>query len=302
MALVYFGDGFVDESDARIPITTHALHYGTAVFEGIRSYGDGSGAAIFRPREHFERLLRNAALLEMLPRWSAADLTGLTVELLQRNRFLDDRYIRPLIYKTSQTIGAGLPAGEALAILAVPMPRGPVLRPPARATWSSWRRFPAESCPAGAKITGLYVNSSLAKAEAIARGYDQPILLNIAGDVAEGYGANLFVVKGARVMTPPVNAGILGGITRDALLAFLRAQPDLEVALDPVAPADVEAADELFLCGTGMEIQPLGSLDGKPVGDGSGHGPVLRRTAEWYRRAVTGAAPGVPAGWLATLS
>ena len=302
MALVYFGDGFVDESEARIPITTHALHYGTAVFEGIRSYGDGTRSAIFRPREHFERLLRNAALLEMPPRWSPADLTALTIELLQRNRFFDDRYIRPLIYKTSQTIGAGLPAGEALAIVAVPMPRGPVLRPAARATWSHWRRFPAAACPAGAKITGLYVNSSLAKAEAIARGYDQPILLNTAGDVAEGYGANLFVVKGTRVLTPPVSAGILGGITRDALLTFLQSQQDLTVSLDPLAPGDVETADEVFLCGTGMEILPLGTLDDRPIGDGSGHGPVLRRTAEWYRGAVTGTTAGVPAEWLATLS
>src|SRR5512140_562761 len=103
MALVYFGGDFVDETEARIPITTHALHYGTAVFEGIRSYGDGAEAALFRPDDHHERLLRNAAWLEMAPRWDAPRLTELTLELLRRNGFRDDRYVRPLVYKTAQS-------------------------------------------------------------------------------------------------------------------------------------------------------------------------------------------------------
>lgn len=297
MAIVYFGNGFVDEADARIPITTHALHYGTAVFEGIRSYGDGMSAALFRPHDHYERLLRNAAWLEMKPRWDSAALTNLTIELLRRNRFFDDRYIRPLMYKTSQTIGAGLPDGDALAIVTVPMPRGPVLRPAARATWSKWRRFPAAACPAGAKITGLYVNSSLARADGLARGYDQPILLNMAGDVAEGYGANIFVVHGHHVATPPLEADILGGITRDALLRFFGEQSDVSVSTDPLSPADLLRADEVFLCGTGMEIQPIREIEGRTIGDGTGHGPHLRRAANWYRRIVAGEA-NTPTGWL----
>ena len=289
MSIVFFGDRFVDEGEARVPITTHAIHYGTAVFEGIRSYGDGTAAAIFRPREHFERLLRNAAWLEMRVPWEAAALTDLTRELLHRNRYFDDRYIRPLIYKTSTTIGAGLPPGDALAIMAVSMPRGPVVRPAASAGYSRWHRFPPGTCPTGAKITGLYVNSSMARADVLARGFSQAITLNEAGGVAEGYGANLFVVDGATVRTPPADADILPGITRATLLSFLRAQPDLQVSESRLTPDQLANANEVFLCGTGMEIQPIGSIEGAAVGDGSGRGPVVSRVAAWYRSVVTGA-------------
>ena len=295
MSIVFFGDRFVDEADARVPMTTHALHYGTAVFEDIRSYGDGSRATLFRPREHFERLLRNAAWLEMRVPWDAAALTDLTCELLRRNGYFDDRYIRPLVYKTSTTIGAGLPEGEALAIVAVPMPRGAVLRPAATAGFSRWHRFPATTCPTGAKITGLYVNSSMARADVIARGFAQAVTLNDRGEVAEGYGANLFVVHGSAVRTPPADADILPGITRATLLSFLRAQPDLAVSESPLRPDELARADEVFLCGTGMEIQPIGSLEGVMIGDGSGRGPVVSRVAAWYRSVVTGAEAADPA-------
>jgi branched-chain amino acid aminotransferase len=297
MAWVYFGDRFVDESEARVPITTHALHYGTAVFEGIRSYGDGQSASIFRPGDHYERLLRNAAWLEAKPAWEARTLTDLTIELLRRNGFYDDRYIRPLIYKTSTTIGAGLPAGDALAIMAVPMARGEVLRAPLTAGFSRWRRFPAASCPVGAKITGLYINSSLARADALARGFGQAITLNLRDEVAEGYGANLFVVRGRAVLTPPADADILPGITRHTLLTYLRAQTDLEVREATVRPDDIAKADEVFLCGSGMEIQPISRVEGTVVGNGSGRGPVVSRVAAWYRDLVTGRVPGEP-GWL----
>jgi branched-chain amino acid aminotransferase len=301
MAIVYFKDGFVDEAEANIPITTHALHYGTAVFEGIRAYGDGTRSAIFRPLEHNERLLRNAAWLEMAPRFSAAELTELTVELLRRNQFLDDRYIRPLLFKSAQVIGAGLPKGDALAIMAVPMPRGTVPRPATSGTWSRWRRFSGASCPAGAKITGLYVNSSLARAEAISRGFDQPILLNASGEVAEGYGANIFVVIGSRVVTPPAEADILPGITRDTLMRYFDSRRDLTMSVEPVAPALVARADEIFLCGTGIEILPISTFEGQPIGDGSGRAPIAEGAARWYRDVVTGAAD-VPEGWLVPVS
>ncbi len=294
---VFFKDGFVDESEAKVPVTTHAMHYGTAVFEGIRAYGDGTRSAIFRPIEHYERLLRNAALLEMEVRYSAAELTELTVELLQRNRYLDDRYIRPLIFKSAQVIGAGLPKGDTLAIMTVPMPRGAAPRPPVTATWSKWRRFSRASCPAGAKIAGLYVNSSLAKAEALSRGYDQPILLNAAGDAAEGYGANVFFVSGTKVMTPPADADILPGITRETLLGYFAGRRDLSVSTDPIPPEIVSTADEIFFCGTGLEILPIGSFEGRPIGDGTGRGPVTVDVARWYRDVVTGVV-AVPAGWL----
>lgn len=294
MALVYFQDRFVDEAEAHVPVSTHALHYGTAVFEGIRSYGDGTTAAVFRPREHYERLLRNARLIDAASPHSVDALCDLTVELLRRNRFLDDRYIRPLLYKSSQTIGAGLPAGDALAIFTVPMPRGPVPRPAATATWSRWSRFPRSACPAGAKITGLYINSSLARAEAQSRGFDQPLLLTTSGELAEGYGANVFAVFGTRVITPPASAELLPGLTRDTLIQYLRTQTDLTIAEESVRPDDLAGADEVFLCGTGLEIVPLASLDGRPFGNPAM--PVMTRVSRWYRGVVDGTADA-PAGW-----
>ena len=297
MALVYFANDFVDESEARIPITTHALHYGTAAFEGIRSYGDGTRAWIFRPHEHYERLLRNASLLEMEMSWTADQLVDLTINLLKRNRFFDDRYIRPIIFKNAQRIGAGLPPGETLAIIAQDMPRGPIPRPAIRATWSKWRRFPAAACPPGAKITGLYVNSSLARAEAVARGYDQPILLTVDGDVAEGYGANLFAVFGNRIVTPPPESDILLGITRDTLIQYFTSRSDLEVAVETIKPETLETADEVFFCGSGMEILPVREIEGRSIGDGQRAGPVTLAAIDWYREVVTGVT-GRDSGWL----
>lgn len=301
MALVYFENDFVEETEARIPITTHALHYGTAVFEGIRAYGDGVRSALFRPGDHYERFLRNAAWLDMKPRWSAADLTDLTVELLRRNGFRDDRYIRPILYKASQTIGAGLPDGDALAIITVPMPRGPVPRAAASATWSRWRRSPAAACPAGAKITGLYVNSSLARADALARGFDQPILLTTTGQVAEGYGANLFAVFGRRVVTPPAEADILPGITRDTLLRFVESQADLSMSEESIEPDRLAQATEVFFCGTGMEIVPVSRIGDQPIDREPGGADVTGRAARWYRQVVTGATTVAP-DWLVSVT
>ncbi len=291
MAIVYFDGQFVDESSAQIPITTHALHYGTAVFEGIRSYGDGSRARIFRAREHYERLLRNAVLLDMQVSHSVEELIALSVELLRFNLYFDDRYLRPLIFKNAQKIGAGLPEGETLAILAQTMPHAPASRNAIRATWSKWRRFPAAACPAGAKITGLYVNSSLARAEALARGYDQPIMLTMSGDVAEGYGANLFAIFGNRVVTPPPEADILPGITRDTLIQYFKLHPDLTMSVEPITPDQLQTANEVFFCGTGMEILPVGEIEGTQIGNGRTAGPITSEAITWYQSVVTGRIP-----------
>lgn len=291
MAIVYFDGKFVEESHALIPLTTHALHYGTAVFEGIRSYGNGERAFIFRAREHYERLLSNAQLLEMKIPLSVDQLVVLSVELLKRNNFFDDRYIRPIIYKNAQKIGAGLPEGETVAILAQTMPHAPASRNAVRATWSNWRRFPAAACPAGAKITGLYVNSSLARADAVARGYDQPIMLTMSGDVAEGYGANLFAVFDNRVVTPPPEADILAGITRDALIRHFKSRSDLSMSVETIKPEKLKTADEVFFCGTGMEILPVGEIEGRQIGNGTTAGPVTSDTIAWYQKVVTGGVP-----------
>jgi branched-chain amino acid aminotransferase len=297
MAIVYFDGRFLDESQAHVPLTTHALHYGTAVFEGIRSYGDGDRASIFRAREHYERLLRNASLLEMRITTSVDEFVAITIDLLRKNSYFDNRYIRPIIFKNSQKIGAGLPEGECIAILAQTMPHAPATRVAVRATWSHWRRFPAAACPAGAKITGLYVNSSLARADALARGYDQPIMLTMSGDVAEGYGANLFAVFGKRVVTPPPEADILSGITRDTLIEYFMSRADLSMSVESVRPEQLQTADEVFFCGTGMEMLPVGEIEGRRIGDGKTAGAITSDAVSWYQDVVTGKNPKY-AHWL----
>jgi branched-chain amino acid aminotransferase len=208
--------------------------------------------------------------------------------LLKRNKFIDDRYIRPLIFKNAQKIGAGIPEGETVAILAQTMPHAPATRNAVRATWSAWRRFPAAACPAGAKITGLYVNSSLARAEANARGYDQPIMLTMSGDVAEGYGANLFAIFGNRVVTPPPEADILLGITRETLIQYFESRNDVTMSVESIKPEQLQTADEVFFCGTGMEILPVGEIEGRQIGNGKTAGPITSETITWYHSVVSG--------------
>ncbi len=296
MPTVYFEGHFVDEREAMVPVATHALQYGTAIFEGIRSYAGAGGTLIFRPDDHYARFHRNATLMHMELPQSPRELTELTVELLRRNGNPGDAYIRPLLYKSSTKIGAHLQPGETLAILTFVWPPTPLPPETASATFSHWRRFPHQACPAGAKISGLYVNSALAIDESRRRGFDQTILLSMTGEVAEGYGANIFAVFGNKVVTPPDSADILPGITRNTLIHHFQECSDLTVTVESIVPDRLYEADELFLCGTGLEIRPLVSLEGRPVGSGA-IGPITEATARWYRSLVTGAIDA-PGGWL----
>ncbi len=295
MAIIYFKDEFVDESQAMVPVTTHALHYGIAVFEGIRAYRTSRGSAIFRPHEHYRRFLKNAALVQMQPRYTAEELTELTIELLQRNENYGDVYIRPLIYSSSTKVGAHLQPGEELAIMTYPWAPTPLPPSVSTATVSKWRRFPHASCPAGAKISGLYVNSALAIDESKRRGFDQTIMLTTGGEVAEGYGANIFAIIDNKVLTPPESADILAGITRDTIISYFRTHRDLTMRIESITPEQLLEADELFLCGTGLEVRPIGRLEDRTIGTGA-IGPVTTEVARWYRALVTGTIPA-PEGW-----
>lgn len=295
MAIVYFRDDFVDESEALIPVSTHALHYGTAIFEGIRCYGDSQRALIFRPLDHYKRFLKNAQLLQMKPRWSAEELVDLTVELLHRNRHYQDAYIRPLLYKSATQIGAHLYPGEELTILTFAWQPREVPPKPQTATISKWRRNSSLCVPAGAKISGLYVNSALSIDDALRRGYDQVIMLATNGEVSEGYGANLMAVFGNEVVTPPETADILAGFTRDTIMHYFKSRADVTVKVESISPERLLTADELFLCGTGLEVIPLVSVDGNPIGNGE-RGPLTEAAAVWYRDLVTGKGDA-PDGW-----
>lgn len=300
MAIAYFDGRFIDESEALIPVSTHALHYGTAIFEGIRSYGDGSKAAIFRPREHYERFLRNATIIRMKPDYTVDQLIELTIELLHQNKNYSSTYIRPLLYKSATAIGAHIYPGEKLTIYTREWAPRAIPPPTATATISRWRRNSHLSVPAGAKISGLYVNSALAISESMERGYDQTIMLTTSGEVAEGYGANLFAVFGKKVVTPPDTADILAGITRDTLMHYFKSCDDLTMSVESISPEQLLKADELFLAGTGLEVIPLVSVDGTPIGSGD-LGPITRDAAQWYRDLATGKIDA-PDGWLIPLT
>ncbi|MFO7300042.1 MAG: branched-chain amino acid transaminase [Actinomycetes bacterium] len=275
--------------EAKVHFLTHALQYGTGVFEGIRAYSTPEGTAVFRLTEHMERLRDSAKAYEIPLKWSVEQLVEATRELL-RVTGLDNAYIRPLVFWGPGDIGLFPKGSEAQTMIAA-FPLGAYHGDDAASKGistmvSSWRRISHNSFVPTAKGSGGYLNSMLAKAEALRAGCDEAILLNDAGQVAEGSGMNLFVVEDGVVYTPPVSSGILKGITRDSVMTLLRRE-GVEVVEQDLARGSLYTADEVFLVGTAAEVSPVRSVDGRLVGDGS-PGPITRKTVAIYRDAVTG--------------
>ena len=291
--LAYFGGKFLPVTEAKVGIMTHALHYGTAVFEGIRgNWNEEAGKVfIFRPTEHYVRFLDGAKILRMNLPMSADELTRLTVELVERLGYRGDLYIRPLAFKSSQLV-ANLKLHEVdddFAIIAVPF--GAYLDSPVlRCITASWRRMAETMIPPRVKISGLYVNSILAKTDAVLAGYDEAILLNEEGFVSEGSGENLFMVKNGQLVTPPIYNGILPGITRDTVMELARNELKLPVVERSVGRAELYLADEVFLTGTAAHITPVGELDNRKIAEG-GVGPVAKQLQELYAQVIHGRHP-----------
>jgi branched-chain amino acid aminotransferase len=274
--------------EATTHVLTHALHYGSGVFEGIRAYDTGSGPAVFRMRDHFERFHRSAAAYRMPLEWSVDDLCIAAKEVLGANR-LGAGYIRPIAFYESGALGLDCSNATVRTVIAA-WKWGAYLgddgvRNGIRAKVSSWRRFPASSFP-NAKATGTYINSILAKMEAVGSGYDEAVMLNADGFVAEATGENLFIVQDGEVLTPPVSAGCLDGITRDTIMNLLRdagyrvAERDLDVD-------DLARADEAMLTGTAAEVTPIREIDDRRVGDGK-PGPVTKLAQRLFSETTTG--------------
>lgn len=275
---------------------TQGLHYGTGVFEGIRCYtaAEGGESLLFKATEHYERLHSSCRLMRLDLPYSPAELVDISRELIVRNALDGDAYLRPLVYKLA--LEPGTPFGvrltgvsTAVTVLALPMPD--YSKPEGiRCGISSWRRVPDTSLPARAKITGAYANNALAVDEATAAGYDDAILLNQHGTVAEASTANVFVVRSGQVATPGPDSDILPGLTRAAVIRMLADEADLAVAERAVLRSELLTADEVFLTGTGCQIVPVTEIDGRPVGDGA-PGPVTTLVRRLYRQAVRGADP-----------
>ncbi|RMI36436.1 branched-chain amino acid transaminase [Streptomyces triticirhizae] len=294
---VFHQGAFVRAGEVALGPGTQGLHYGTGVFEGIRSFAAASGngeALIFKAREHFERLRASCRLLRLDLPHDTDELVDIARELLRRNQLFGDSYLRPVVHKLA--LEPGTPFGvrlrgvsTAVTILALPM--GDYGNPEGiRCGVSSWRRVPDSALPARAKITGAYANNALAVDEATAAGYDDAILLNQRGTVAEASTANVFVVHAGRVATPGPDSDILPGLTRAAVTRLLADVAGVAVAERDVPRSELLTADEVFLTGTGCGVVPVVEIDGRQVGEGR-PGPVTTWVREAYGRATRGADP-----------
>jgi len=267
----YFEGKTVPIDDAKVSVMTHAFNYGTAVFEGIRGYWneDDDQLYIFRLREHVDRMMRNFNMLMIRPKLSADEICDCIVELTAKNGFREDTYIRPVGYKSAYELGPRVHDVEDDLVVYVLRLGDYVDISGLKVAVSSWRRVPDNAIPARGKICGSYVNSALAASESKMAGYDEAIFLCDDGTVSEGSAENLFLVQNGGLVTSPVTADILIGITRNTVVELARVEMGLEVAERPVARTELYVSDEMFFCGTGAQIAPVTEVDNRPVGDGT---------------------------------
>ena len=289
----FFRGEYVPLSEARVSIMTHALHYGTGVFEGVRGNWNQEKRAIyiFRLREHYERLLKGCRLLMIEIPYSPEELCDITVELVERCSYTEDIYIRPLAYKSAEKV-ANLKLQELesdFCLMTVPF--GSYLGTDIlRCCTSSWRRVDDSMIPARFKISGIYVNSILAKTEATLAGFDEAIILNQDGHVCEGSGENLFLAVDGKIYTPPIEDNVLPGITRDTVIQLAQNELGLEVVERHIDRSQIYIADECFLTGTAAHVTPVVEVDSRKIGDGE-IGPISAKLKDRYFDIVFGRSP-----------
>lgn len=284
---IWMDGEFVAWDDATVHVLTHTLHYGTGVFEGIRAYQTADGPAIFRLTDHIVRLFNSAKIFMIDVPYSVSDLIEATKQTVVVNK-LDSCYIRPLIYLGYGEMGLNplpCPVNVSIAV----WPWGSYLGDEGvtngvRMKISSFQRHDPNSIPPAAKGTGMYINSSLAKVEALKAGYDEAIILNPQGYVSECTGENLFVVKDGRIITPPVSAGALEGITQHSVMTIAR-DLGMEATVGNLLRSDLYLADEAFVTGTAAEVVPIRSVDDREIGE---PGPITRKIQETYFAAIRG--------------
>ncbi len=286
----YFQKQFVPLADAKIGIMTHAFNYGTAVFEGIRGNWNEEEKQLylFRVRDHFERFVRSCRILRIDLPYTIDEYCDMTVKLVEMCEYSEDIYVRPLGYKSAEVVGVRLHAIDDDFLLFV-TPFGNYLDVEAgiRCGTSSWRRVDDTMIPARAKVTGIYVNSALAKTEAADHGYDEAIMLNADGHVSEGSGENIFIVWHNQLFTPPPSDNILVGITRETVMTIAREELGLEIIERPIDRSELYIADECFMTGTAAHVSPVLEVDHRNVGDGK-IGPVTGQLQKFYFDIIRG--------------
>jgi branched-chain amino acid aminotransferase len=286
---IWMDGELVDWDDAKIHVLTHTLHYGCGVFEGIRAYPTKTGPAVFRLTDHITRLFNSAKIFLIDIPFSPEEIIEATKTTVRVNG-LPECYIRPIVFLGYGEMGLN-PLPCAVQVSIAVWPWGAYLGSDSiangvRTKISSWQRHDPNAMPPAAKGTGMYINSSMAKVEALKAGYDEAILLSPQGYVSECTGENIFVVRGGRLITPPLSAGALEGITQSSVMAIAR-DLGFEVETGNLLRSDLYTAEEAFLSGTAAEVVPIGSVDDRLVGDGK-PGPMTRRIQEVFHGAVRG--------------
>lgn len=280
-------------AEAKIGVMTHGFLYGTAVFEGIRAYWSDDAGQLYglKMREHFKRLTDSAKIMLMDPGMTVDEMVETGVELLRRNRYREDAYVRPTLYKSTEAIGVRLHNLDAkLNIFAIPFGEYISIDRGISAQTVSWRRNNDVAIPSRSKIVGSYVNSAFSKSEAQLNGYDEAVVLTQEGHVSEGSAENLFMVRGGELVTPGVEDDILEGVTRAGLMQLAQHELGLKTHVRSMDRSELYVAEEVFLCGTGAQISPVTSIDHRPVGTGQ-VGPITARLTELYFDAVRGRLP-----------
>jgi branched-chain amino acid aminotransferase len=284
---IWMNGELVDWDNAQIHVLTHSLHYGMGVFEGVRAYETAQGPAVFRLTDHMERLHQSARIMMMELPYTVEELVEAT-KLVVRESGLASCYIRPIAYYGYGEMGLNtLPCEVDVAIACWPWGAylgDDALTKGVRLKTSSWTRHDHNTMPPASKTTGNYVNSSLAKVEALKAGYDEAIMLSPQGYIAECTGENVFVARKGRFLTPPLSAGALEGITQSSV-STIAADLGIEVELSNIVRSDVYIADEMFLCGTAAEVSAVNSVDDRPI---PCPGEMTTAIATEYHKAIRG--------------
>jgi branched-chain amino acid aminotransferase len=290
--IVFFDNRYVPLAQAQVGVLTHALNYGTGVFEGIRGYWDADVQEIqlVRPADHYVRWKRNAGILHLEIPPSPDELIEITAELLRRNAFHSDIYVRPLVWKSAQRIGVHADARDSFTIVAVPFGVYMDSDKGLHAGITSWRRLEDNAIPGRAKICGAYVNSALATDDVRRCGFDEAIFLSENGHVAEGATCNIFMVRNGRLITPGPADNILEGITRACIIELARDVLHLEVVERSIDRSELYVCDEVFFTGTAVELAPVTMVDHRRVGTGV-IGPIASELRRLYTDATRGRLP-----------
>ncbi|MBW7882933.1 MAG: branched-chain amino acid transaminase [Caldilineaceae bacterium] len=286
----YFEGAIRPIEEARISVRTHALHYGTGWFGGLRGYWNQEQGQmyVFRIVDHFRRFLNSGKLLMANLPYTPEELAAITLDLLRAEGYQEDCYIRPLGYKADEVIGVRIhDLHDAVAIFATPFGRYIEDEEGARVCFSSWRRVDDTALPPRGKLSGSYVNSALIKSEAVLNGFDEALVLNQDGHVAEGSAENVFILRDGVLITPPVHSNLLEGITRRSVMELAQSELGVPVVEREIDRSEVYVADEAFFCGTGVQVVAIASVDHRPIGSGK-IGPVTRSLRDLYFRVVRG--------------